>query len=68
MPRHKITSEPIDRIVIKLPKSLAAFFRKAFRHGRRSEFVANCIRRYQREQEIAAMEDDLREVRDTRIF
>ena len=68
MPRHKIINEPIDRIVIKLPKSLAAFFRKAFRHGQRSEFVANCIRRFQREQEINTMENELREVRDLRTF
>lgn len=68
MPRHKIINEPIDRIVIKLPKSLATFLRKAFRHGQRSEFLANCIRRYQREQEINTMEDELREVKDARLF
>lgn len=59
-------NEPVDRVVIKLPKTLALFFRKNFKHGQRSLFVANAIRHFQREQELKTMEDDLNNVRDTR--
>lgn len=64
MPRHKIQTEPIERVVIKIPKSLALYLRKTFRHGQRSEFIAGCIRRHMREQEIKIMETDLGDVRD----
>lgn len=66
MSRHKMFNEPVERLVIKLPKTLALFFRKNFKHGQRSLFVANCIREFERNHEIKQMEDDLRGVRDTR--
>jgi metal-responsive CopG/Arc/MetJ family transcriptional regulator len=66
MSRHKMFDEPVERIVIKLPKTLAAFFRKQFKHGQRSVFVADSIRRFQKEHEIKQMEDDLRSVASPR--
>lgn len=61
MPK-KHSEEPIERLIIKVPKSLAAYFRKAFPHGRRSAFVAECIRNYQKNQEIGEMENKLRQL------
>lgn len=58
MPRGK--KEPVERITIKLPKSVAAYFRKAFPHGRRSEFVEECIANYKHTQEVSLMEEGLR--------
>lgn len=66
MSRHKMFTGPIDRVVIKLPRELAAFFRKNFKHGQRSLFVANCIREFQRDQEINEMEENLRSVHQPR--
>ncbi|MDO8626423.1 MAG: hypothetical protein Q7K39_03120 [Candidatus Magasanikbacteria bacterium] len=68
MPRHKIQTEPIERVVIKIPRSLAVYLRKTFRHGQRSEFVGGCIRRHMRDQEIKTMESDLGDVRDKHII
>lgn len=53
--------EQIERVTLKLPKNVAAFFRSAFPHGKRSDFVAGCILRYQQEQEVKAVEEKLRE-------
>lgn len=64
MPRVK--SEPIERVTLKLPRSLATYFRKAFPHGRRSNFVAKCILQYKHEQEVSAMEEELRKVNKKR--
>jgi hypothetical protein len=61
MPK-KHSEEQIERLIIKIPKSLAAYFRKTFPHGRRSEFVATCILDFKKKQEIAEMEDKLRAV------
>lgn len=66
MSRHKMFNEPIDRVVIKLPKTLALFFRANFKHGQRSLFVANCIRKFQHDQEITQMEENLRGVHQPR--
>lgn len=52
--------EPIERITIKLPKSLAVYFRKTFRHGQRSKFVMQCILDYKHKNEIDTMESQLR--------
>ncbi|MCB9798416.1 hypothetical protein H6758_01690 [Candidatus Nomurabacteria bacterium] len=54
--------ESIERLTIKLPKSLASYFRKAFPHGKRSDFVARAILDYKHKQEIQSMEDELRAV------
>ena len=59
MPK-KYSEEQIERLIIKIPKSLAAYFRKAFPHGKRSDFVAQCIIDYRKKQEIAEMEEYLR--------
>ncbi len=61
MPK-KQSEEQIERLIIKIPKSLATYFRKTFPHGKRSDFVAQCILDYQKKQEIAEMEDKLRSV------
>lgn len=58
----KVAKEPIERITLKLPKSVAEYFRKAFPHGRRSDIVAKWIREYRHEHEIAQMEKKLKEV------
>ena len=61
MPK-KSSEEQIERLIIKIPKSLATYFRKTFPHGKRSDFVAQCILDYQKKQEIAEIEDKLRTV------
>lgn len=58
----KVKSEPIERVTLKLPKSVATYFRKAFPHGRRSDFVAKCILHHKHEQEVMEMEKELRKV------
>lgn len=54
--------ETIERIIIKVPKSVADYFRAEFPHGRRSEFVVKCIMDYKKQKEIKNIEDELREV------
>ncbi len=54
--------EQVERVTLKLPKSVASYFRKTFPHGRRSEFVARCISSYQHEQEVVHMEKELKKV------
>ncbi|OGH84253.1 MAG: hypothetical protein A2261_02115 [Candidatus Magasanikbacteria bacterium RIFOXYA2_FULL_44_8] len=61
MPKTK-QSEKIERVTIKIPASLAEYFRKAFPHGKRSDFVASCIRRYRREQTTREIEDEFRDI------
>lgn len=63
MAKPKERSGGVERVTLKLPKQVAVYFRKAFPHGKRSDFVAECIRRYQRDQEIRVIEDELRTVR-----
>lgn len=60
MPKH--SEESVERVILKLPKSVASYFRKEFPHGKRSQFVADCILAHQHEQEIAGMEHELRKV------
>lgn len=56
----KLVREQIERVTLKLPKSVANYFRKTFPHGRRSDFVAQQILNYKHEQEVKAIEDELR--------
>ncbi len=58
MPK-KSTTEGVERVTLKLPKSVAAYFRKTFPHGQRSEFVVECLNRFRREAEIKTIEDEL---------
>ena len=58
----KIKEEKIERLTLKLPKSIAEYFRETFPHGQRSDFVASCILRHRHDQEIKVMEDELRKV------
>ncbi|MBU2542796.1 hypothetical protein KJ785_04530 [Patescibacteria group bacterium] len=54
--------EQVDRVILKLPKSVAEYFRQTFSHGKRSDFVAQCILEHQHNQEIANMEKELKKV------
>lgn len=53
-------NDSVERIIIKLPKSLATYFRNAFAHGKRSEFIAKCILDYKHQLEIKDIEEKLR--------
>jgi len=59
MPR--INKNPVERVVLKLPKEVAEYFRKTFQPGKRSNFVAQCILDYQKKEKIKKMEDHLRQ-------
>jgi hypothetical protein len=56
----KVNSDPIERLVLKLPKSLATYFRNTFAHGKRSEFIAKCILDYKHQIEIKEIENKLK--------
>ncbi len=56
------TDETIERVTLKLPKSVAAYFRKAFPHGQRSRFVAECILEHKHQAEVEKIEKELRKV------
>ncbi|NQU83532.1 MAG: hypothetical protein HQ536_02365 [Parcubacteria group bacterium] len=56
----KAKKEKIERVVLKMPASVVDYFRQAFAHGKRSEFVAQCIMDYKHNQEIEKMEKQLR--------
>lgn len=58
----KHSEEQSERLIIKIPKSLAAYFRQTFPHGKRSDFVARCILNYKKKREIEEMEEQLRVV------
>ena len=58
----KKKKEEVERVILKLPKSVAAYFRKTFPHGKRSDFVVQCILEHQHDQEIKNMEKELRKV------
>ena len=62
MPKSKIEKEPVERVTLKLSKSVAAYFRKNFPHGKRSNFVAKRILEHKHEQEVKLIEDQLRRV------
>ncbi len=62
MSKKTENKEGIERVTLKLPKRVAEYFRKAFPHGKRSDFVATCILHFKKEQEIAALEDELRDI------
>jgi len=56
----KNKAEKIERVIVKLPQSVAEYFRKAFPHGKRSGFVARCILDHERLQEIEKVEEELK--------
>ena len=58
--------DSIERLVIKIPKNVASYFRFAFPHGKRSEFVAKCILDYKHHEETRQMEEELREAAKNR--
>jgi hypothetical protein len=63
MKSTKQVVENRERVVVKLPKEVAAYFRKEFNRGKRSEFVTSCILRHRQEKEVALIEEDLQSVR-----
>lgn len=50
----------IERVVLKIPKTIADYFRYAFPHGQRAKFFIDCILNYKKEQEVMEMENKLR--------
>ncbi len=54
--------EKIERVVIKLPKSVADYFRREFPHGKRSNFVAGRIMEYKRQDETKKIENELGDI------
>ena len=60
MKNSKNDSSKIERVVIKIPKAVADYFRSTFSHGTRSEFVARCILEHKHKQEVEKMEENLR--------
>ncbi len=62
----KQPKETIERLIVKLPKSLAEYFRSTFPHGKRSDFFAECIKDYRLKREIEEMENKLRAVNKKR--
>jgi hypothetical protein len=66
MPRPKRTTEPMERLILKVPRSVAVYFRTAFRHGERSVFFERCILEHQRASKVRDLEDILRRARADR--
>ena len=58
----KNNREPIERIVLKVPKSIAEYFRATFPHGKRSDFVVDKILEYKHFQEVKVIEKQLRDL------
>ena len=56
----KEKKEIVERVVLKVPTSVAKYFREEFPHGQRSQFVVSCILDYKHQQEIKKMEGYLR--------
>lgn len=52
----------IERVTLKLPKKWADYFRQTFPHGKRSQFVVECLKRFKRDQEVASLEEELRDI------
>lgn len=63
MTRGKESVEEVERVTLKLPKNIAAYFRKTFPHGKRSEFVAECIKQFKKDQEVKLIEDELKKIK-----
>lgn len=60
--------DTIERVTLKLPKSVASYFRKTFPHGQRSKFVETCILDHKHQTEIEKTEAELRKVGKSRQF
>ena len=61
-----VKKETIERITLKLPKSIADYFRKEFPHGKRSQFVKDMLREHKHNKEVKRIEEDLRIVNKKR--
>lgn len=58
--------EIIERVVMKIPKNVADYFRASFPHGSRSEFITRCILDFKKKKEVEKMEEQLKAVRKKR--
>ncbi len=63
MPNKK---EPVERVVLKLPSSIAKYFRESFPHGKRSEFVVEKILEHKHQLKVKKIEEELRAVNKER--
>jgi len=52
----------IERVTLKLPKKWADYFRQTFPHGKRSQFVTDCLKRFKRDREVVSLEEELRDI------
>jgi len=58
--------EQIERVVLKIPRSVAKYFRETFPHGKRSQFVVQKLLEYKHEAKVKEMEEELRKVNKER--
>lgn len=58
--------EGIERVTLKLPQSVANYFRTAFPHGKRSQFVAEKLLEHKHEQKVKKIELELKKVNSQR--
>ena len=56
----------MERLILKVPRSVAVYFRSAFRHGERSVFFERCIAAHQRDSKVRVLEETLRRARAER--
>ncbi|MFH1292352.1 MAG: hypothetical protein ABIH87_04125 [bacterium] len=56
----KEKKETIERLVVKVPKGVADYFREVFHHGDRSKFVIRCILEHKHDQEVKKIDKELR--------
>jgi hypothetical protein len=54
----------IVRVTVKLPQYVADYFRSAFRHGERSQFIQKCILEHKHKKNIESIEKGLRQIKD----
>ena len=57
----------IERVVIKIPAEVAEYLRSEFPHGKRSEFLKDCILRHKHETQVKEMERRLRYAAKKRV-
>ncbi len=54
--------EKIERVVLKLPKSVTDYFRKTFPHGKRSKFLVDCLEKYKHDSEVKKIEEEFNDI------
>ena len=61
-----VKKETIERVTLKLPKSVADYFRSEFPHGKRSQFVKDMLNEHKHQKEVKKIEEDLKLVNKKR--